>query len=433
MTMTLQEPALVDTAVQRTLSLIKELLGGCRPRSFAVRLWDGTTWAPEPGQEARFTLVLQHPGALRRMFAKSSKLAIAEAFIYDDFAVEGQIEALVEVVDRLRSMPRGFWEKARWGRQLLRRPGGGPERPERRGAHLRGRKHSVERDRQAVSYHYDVSNEFYALFLDRSMTYSCAYFSQEGEDLDAAQERKLDYVCRKLRLQPGEKLLDIGCGWGGLARHAARRYGAEVLGITLSQTQASLANRLISEAGLAGRCRVELRDYRELRTPGAFDKLVSIGMVEHVGSERLPEYFGAAWELLRPGGAFLNHGIGNNAPAPPGRRAGFVGTYVFPDGELPPISAVLQAAERARFEVRDVENLREHYALTLRHWVRRLEGNRQDALRHVDEVTYRIWRLYMAAAAWRFSSGKLNLYQSLLVKQDQGKSGLPLTRADWYV
>lgn len=430
--MTVQERVHMDQAVQFTLAVLQEILGEYSPRDFAVRLWDDTTWEPDPGQPARFTLVLEHPETLWQMFSRPSELSLAEAYIYGDCDVEGQLEALVEVAHCLLSRPRSFWETLRQGRQLLRLPASHRARQGRQGARLDGEKHSVERDRQAVTYHYDVSEKFYALFLDRRMVYSCAYFVSPEEDLDTAQERKLDYICRKLRLRPGEKMLDIGCGWGGLILHAAQRYGAEATGITLSRPQAEWAARRIREAGLEGRCRVEVRDYREWDAPGGYDKLVSIGMVEHVGADRLGEYFGAAHRLLRPGGVFLNHGIGDNYPRTSREGENFVHTYVFPDGDLPPVNEVLRAAEGALFEVRDVESLREHYALTLRHWVRRLEARHLEALRHVDEATYRVWRLYMAGAAARFARGYLNVYQALLVKPDQGRSGLPLTRGDWY-
>ncbi len=301
-------------------------------------------------------------------------------------------------------------------------------------ARLAGRRHSVERDRQAVTYHYDVSNDFYALWLDRRMVYSSAYFQAAGEDLDTAQARKLDYICRKLRLQPGQRLLDIGCGWGGLVLHAAQHYGVDATGITLSQPQVELANERIAAAGLSGQCRVEARDYRELDEPEGYDVLVSVGMFEHVGAALLPTYFDQSWRLLKPGGVFLNHGIASRANEVLPDGPNFSDAYVFPDGELTPISATLRAAEEAGFEVRDVESLREHYALTLRHWVRRLETQHDAALRFVDEPTYRVWRLFMSSNAHGFRTGALNVYQALLVKPDaHGRSDLPLTRADWYV
>jgi cyclopropane-fatty-acyl-phospholipid synthase len=265
------------------------------------------------------------------------------------------------------------------------------------------------------------------------MVYSCAYFASPDEDLAAAQARKLDLLCRKLRLQPGQRLLDIGCGWGGLVIHAVRQYGVDATGITLSRPQADLANQRIVEAGLADRCRVLVQDYRMADTRADYDALVSVGMFEHVGAALLPVYFMKAWQLLRPGGVFLNHGIASRATPKAQRRPGFADAYVFPDGELVPINATLHAAEGCGFETRDVESLREHYALTLRQWVRRLEAQHDEALRYVDEPTYRVWRLYMSGSAYGFTHGRLNVYQTLLVKpDDNGASGLPLTRADWH-
>jgi cyclopropane-fatty-acyl-phospholipid synthase len=298
---------------------------------------------------------------------------------------------------------------------------------------LKGKRHSIERDRQAVTYHYDVSNDFYALFLDKNLIYSCAYFQTPEEALDIAQERKLDYICRKLRLRPGQRLLDIGCGWGGLVIHAAKYYGVDATGITLSQPQADLANERIATAGLSDRCRVLVRDYREVDEPGGYDALASVGMFEHVGEKMLPTYFSRAWDLLIPGGVFLNHGITRRFDTPAHNERSFSDAYVFPDGELTPISASLHTAEEAGFEVRDVESLREHYMLTLRQWVSRLEEHYDQALQYVDEPTYRVWRLFMSGSAYGFDVGQLNLHQALLVRPGKdGRSGIPLTRADWY-
>jgi cyclopropane-fatty-acyl-phospholipid synthase len=262
--------------------------------------------------------------------------------------------------------------------------------------------------------------------------YSCAYFVREDDDLASAQRQKLDYICRKLRLRPGERLLDIGCGWGALIRHAVRNYGVTALGITLSTRQAELADKEIRAAGLADRCRVELCDYRELQDRESFDKLVSVGMFEHVSEGVLPGYFRQAWRLLRPGGVFLNHGISRPVNQPPRRGSSFVQKYVFPDGELVPIGTALVLGEEAGFEVRDVESLREHYVLTLRQWVRRLEEGHEAAIHASDEVSYRVWRLYMSGSAHGFRTGRLNVHQALFVKPEQGRSGLPLARADWY-
>ncbi len=422
-----------DEAARLTLHLLGEVIGGGAAGKVGVRLWDGTLWPDETPRPA--VLVLKHPGALRAMFLPGTELGLAEAYLYDDFDVEGDIESVFDLVDALATATSGWHKKLHIGRDLLRLPVGPDHVHGQRGpARLVGQRHSVERDRQAVTYHYDVSNDFYALWLDRRMVYSCAYFHSLDEDLDTAQERKLDYLCRKLRLCPGQRLLDVGCGWGGLVMHAAERYGVDATGITLSAAQADLANQRVAAAGLAGRCRVEVCDYRQAGAPQeGYDALVSVGMFEHVGAALLPTYFAHALRLLRPGGVFLNHGIANRATNQPQHGPSFSDTYVFPDGELVPINGTLCAAEEAGFEVRDVESLREHYALTLRHWVHRLEAHHDRALQLVDEPTYRVWRLFMSGSAHGFCVGSINVYQTLLVKPGEGGcSGLPLTRADWY-
>src|SRR5947209_12325176 len=391
-----------DQAVQTTLSLLQDLLGAIPQRNFAVRLWDGTVWKPDPdaGEPPRFTLVLQHPGALRKMFLPPSELNLGEAFIYNDFDVEGNLAEAFAFGDYVMEERWGKMAQVRYGKRLLSLPNTGQPRPDDMAAKLHGRRHSKERDRQAIAFHYNRSNDFYALWLDKRMVYSCAYFATPDDDLDTAQERKLDYICRKLRLHPGERLLDIGCGWGGLIMYAAQHYGVEALGITLSQQQVIWARERIREAGLESRCRVELWDYREVK--GTYDKLVSVSMFEQVGEALLPTYFKQAWQLLRPGGVFLNHGIAASATAPSSQEPSFVTRYVFPDGELVPISTTLKAAEVNGFEVRDLESLREHYVYTLRNWVSRLEEHADEAKRATDEVTYRIWRLYMAGSAHSF-------------------------------
>ncbi|HXZ03535.1 MAG TPA: cyclopropane-fatty-acyl-phospholipid synthase family protein, partial [Ktedonobacteraceae bacterium] len=317
-------------------------------------------------------------------------------------------------------------------KRLLSLPNTGQPRPGDTAANLRGTRHTKERDRQAVAYHYNRSNDFYALWLDRQMVYSCAYFKTPEDDLDTAQEQKMEYICRKLRLQQGERLLDIGCGWGGLVMYAAQHYGVEAYGITLSEPQVELAQRRIQEAGLSGKCNVEVRDYREVTEANSFDKIVSVGMFEHVGESLLPTYFKRAWHLLRPGGVFLNHGIASDSFDAVKAKTSFVNQYVFPDGELLPINCTLRAAETSGFEVRDVESLREHYMLTLRHWVQRLEARAEEVRKLTNDITYRVWRLYMSGSAYGFQTGSNNIYQTLLAKPDRGDSSLPLTRADWY-
>lgn len=393
-------------------SLLKDLLAGSGIRRCAVRMWDGTVWQPDPGWP-RFTVVLRRPDALRRMLQPPLQLSLGEAYLQNEIDVEGDLEAVFPVLDRLQ---RRIEPAAR---PRSRPAADGPSRD------------GLHRDKQAVAFHYDRSNEFFALWLDRRMVYSCAYFSRHDEELDLAQEHKLEYLCRKMRLKPGERMLDIGCGWGALLLHAAGRYGVHAHGITLSRMQAEYAAERIRRAGLADRCRVDLCDYRELAGRPPYDKIVSVGMVEHVGHERLPSYFGHVWDLLRPGGVFLNHGISLSAVEPPGFGE-FISRYVFPDAEVVPVHETLSAAERCGFEVRDVESLREHYYLTLRRWSERLDARREEAIALTDERTFRTWKLYLAGAAHHFNTGRLNVHQAVLVKSLDGRSELPLRRSDWY-
>jgi len=421
-----------DRAKSITLNILDELLPKDADSGVGVRMWDGSLWPDEKPRDA--TIVLNHPGALKSMFSSMSEIGLAEAYLYDDFDIEGDIERVYDLGESLVKTSTSMQKKLKLGLSLRRLPEGEIHVHGRRGpADLTGDVHSIDRDRQAISYHYDVSNDFYALWLDRNLVYSCAYFDDAKEDLDSAQLRKLDYICRKLRLKPGQHLLDIGCGWGGLVKYAAENYGVGVKGITLSQPQSELANQRLVEAGLDGKARVVVQDYREIEVSEGYDALVSVGMIEHVGAAKLETYFKKAVEVLRPGGVFLNHSIASNAAVKTRSEPTFSQRYVFPDGELIPINVSLKAAEKTGFEVRDVESLREHYALTLRHWVRRLTENHLSALEFVTEPTYRVWRLFMSAYAYGFSTGRLNVYQSLLVKQDSdGSSKLPLTRADWY-
>jgi len=425
-----------------------------RPRQFTLVL-PNTVELPAQGDPA-FRLILHHPGSIRRMFAPPLELSLGEAYIRGDFDIEGDILAAFPLLEGLGRRSFSLAELGSLAANLLLTPkDGSPPLQGRGAARLRGARHSRGRDRAAVQYHYDVGNEFYSLWLDPRMQYSCAYFPTGEEDLATAQSLKLDHICRKLRLRRGERLLDIGCGWGGLAVYAAERYGAVVEGVTLSENQAAYAKARISELGLGRQVSISLQDYRDLRGE-PFDKIVSVGMFEHVGVDHLDEYFRHAQRLLKPGGLFLNHGISRQSSISRSGRLGrgdgdaqssfwsswmerwilgpgsFSQRYVFPDGELAPVSQVNLVAEAAGFEVRDVENLREHYALTLRHWVRGLEARRQEAIQATDEVTYRTWRLFMAASAHGFESGWLNVNQTLLSKPEAGRSHLPFTHADLY-
>lgn len=423
----------MDQLVEITKTVLEEIVSERSLNVVGVRLWEGTDWPDDRPRPV--TLVLNHPGALRRMFLPGNEIGLAEAYLLDDFNIEGDIESLFTLADDLAPLAEDFLKKARLGWKLLRLPKGNrPSATKRIPARMGGERHSIDRDRLAIAYHYDVSNDFYTLWLDKNMVYSCAYFLGLEHSLDRAQESKLDYICRKLRLRSGQRLLDIGCGWGGLVIYAAKHYGVEAMGITLSQPQADLANERIAQAGLAERCRVEVRDYRELDENQGYEAMASIGMFEHVGEAHLGTYFQQAWKLLLPGGLFLNHGITRCANDTPRRGRSFFDAYVFPDGELVPISTSLRIAEEVGFEVRDVESLREHYAMTLRRWVSRLEAHHEEALEFVDEPTFRIWRLFMSGCAHGFTRGRLNVQQSLLVKPGpDGQSGLPLTRADLYM
>ncbi len=431
-----------DAYVERSGAVLRRIFAAYDPPDMAARLWDGSQPISPASGEPRFTLVFKHPAALRRMFLPPSERNLGEAYIFGDFEIEGDIIASAGLIDYFPRMQLSAGDVLWLTRQLLALPADWDAETDRPALRLTGPRHSKRRDLATVQFHYDVSNEFYALWLDDWMNYSCAYFRTGEEDLHSAQQQKMELICRKLRLQPGERLLDIGCGWGGLAIYAARRYGVDVTGITLSERQVELARERIEELGLSDRCRVELIDYRDVPADRPFDKLVSVGMFEHVGLARLPTYFTKAWNLLKPGGMFLNHGIASmKAHFNPGgllnrlffRPNGFMQRYVFPDGELVDIHQTLQAAEGVGFEVRDVESLREHYARTLRHWATRLEANRDAALNHVDDATYRVWRIYMAACSHSFATSRINVYQALLSKNAaRGASGLPWTRERLY-
>jgi cyclopropane-fatty-acyl-phospholipid synthase len=432
-------------AMGTTRNLLDEIFGPPASRSFGVRLWDGTEEGP-PGAPP-FTLVLRHPGSLRSMLLPPTELTLGEAFMQGDVDIEGDLVAATGLAEpivrhfrsprralpflfRLRALPK---RNAHLGNAI-------PDGDHR----ASGSRHSRARDRSAVRYHYDLDNAFYRLWLDERMVYSCAYFAKDGEEsLDHAQEAKLDLVCRKLRLREEERFLDIGCGWGALVMHAAERYGVDATGITLSPSQAALARERIRKAGLQERCRVELLDYREMPRTLRFDKIASIGMVEHVGRRMLPTYFGEAFRLLEPGGVFLNHGIVHLNPDRSAMvrfakrhlrsRVSFIDRHIFPDSELMTPAKLFLASEAAGFEMRDVESLREHYARTTRLWVRRLQERRSEAVAMVGEPTVRAWQLYMAGSAYLFRKGSLGVIQTLLAKRDSsGRVRLPATRADVY-
>ncbi|WP_327132351.1 cyclopropane-fatty-acyl-phospholipid synthase family protein [Streptomyces sp. NBC_01343] len=459
-------------AAPRLAALAETLLGA--PLPVRIRAWDGSEAGPPAGP----TLVLANRRALRRVLWRPGELGLARAWVAGDLTVEGD---LFELLDRVAGL---LWERppaavpetppalrrsglgklgalrpqlpqlpdravgAAQTAALLRdpearsalrdlvalaRPWPAPAPPPEEAAGRRGGPiHSKGRDKQAISHHYDVGNEFYERVLGPSMVYSCAYWSP-GSTLEEAQRDKLDLVCRKLGLRPGERLLDVGCGWGSMALHAAREYGVRVTGITLSREQAVYARKRAAEEGLADRIDIRIQDYRDVKD-GPYDAISSIGMAEHVGAERYREYARTLHALLAAGGRLLNHQIAR--PPEPDEEAyridEFIDAYVFPDGELSPLGTTVGELERAGFEVRDVEALREHYALTLRAWVARLEKHWDEAVRLTSPGRARVWRLYMAASALGFEHGRLGVNQVLAVKPAAaGRSGLPLRLRTW--
>ncbi len=415
------------------------------PGSLGLRIGHGGSTAyfgrgAALGQAPDFTLSLAGAGVLRRLIAGRDPLRFADAYFRGDVEVDGDFFAALQLKDHLQDLRLPAVQRLKVLLRILGISGAlpGPS-PEAALPSLDVREHSRHENRQAIAFHYDVSNDFYNLWLDPAMVYSCAYFEHEDATLAQAQEAKLDHICRKLRLRPGERFLDIGCGWGALVIHAAKRYGVRAHGITLSERQLALAKARIKEAGLEGQISVELRDYRDMHVDAegkdGFDKISSVGMFEHVGLKNLPTYFAKVHQLLRPGGLFLNHGITHDEEGwGQALSAVFINRYVFPDGELDLLSNVQREMELQRFEILDVEGLRAHYAKTLRFWVANLERHHEQALEHVSESTYRVWRLYMAACAMEFEAGELGLYQILASRRPArgGPADQPLTRRYMY-
>ena len=409
----------------------------------ALRLWDGTLLrlgiaAHHEEPEPRYTLVCRGPSVVRSMVLGRDPLRMAEAYFRGEIDIEGDFFAAMRLKDQLESIRvsardrlRTWFAAVRLSKATTDGQTQGAEYTSRQGRRVKG--HARHENSASIAFHYDVSNDFYALWLDKAMVYSCAYFESPEVDLAQAQQAKLDHICRKLLLKPGERMLDIGCGWGALVIHAARHYGVCAHGVTLSQHQLVMAQQRINEAGLQDRVTVELRDYRDLQGMDTYDKVASVGMFEHVGLKNLPVYFATVQRLLKPAGLFLNHGITHFSEGwSKTLSTEFINRYVFPDGQLDTVSNVQRAMERADFEIADVESLRPHYALTLRHWVARLEQNHERALQHVSESTYRIWRLYRTTCALEFESGEIGVYQILASKRGGGATSLPLTRRHQY-
>ena len=427
---------------EQLASVLTELLGADLP--VRLRGWDGSQAGPPEAP----LLVLRNRRALRHLLWRPDELGLVRAYVSGDLEIPPETDlyelltAVVRLVEgsdttTLRPTPRGLLGAQ--GRRLLgtaaRLGAIGPRPPlppeEARG--LKGSRHSLGRDRTAISHHYDVGNEFYRLVLGPSMVYSCAYWTPESSTLEQAQEAKLDLICRKLGLRAGMRLLDVGCGWGSLLLHAARHYGVTGIGITLSEEQARGARERINQAGLSDRLTIRLQDYREV-SDGPFDAISSVGMAEHVGTEQYRRYAGLLYGLLAPGGRLLNHQIARR-PSAPGERyrtSPFITAYVFPDGDLSPVGETVSLLEQAGFEIRDVESLREHYALTLRAWVDNLESDWVRATGLTTMGRARVWRLYMAASALAFEENRIGVNQVLAVRTTvDGASGLPATRAVW--
>jgi cyclopropane-fatty-acyl-phospholipid synthase len=414
---------------------------------FSIRLWDGWQWDfDETGLNSACTILFRTVRGMEALILRPSEITLGEAFLSHDIDVEGDLFSAFAIAEHVFHCSKGQRQRIVEGmfgllaavRDLWRT----------------GRVHSPNRDKAAISHHYDQPVSFYRPWLGESMAYSCAYFSSSSDSLDTAQTKKLDMICRKLRLAPCDRFLDIGCGWGSLVLHAASRFGVRAQGITISHEQETVARERIETAEMSQSCAVELLDYRLAPVHlASFNKIASIGMFEHVGLKNLPIYFRTVHSLLTDGGVFLNHGIvrlnctkrdslldrilvpflRDILQLRQPRSTSFIDKYVFPDGELVTLAQVSKAAESAGFEIRDVECLREHYELTLRCWVAGLQKHKDQILEQVPELTYRIWLLYMTGCAAAFRRGDIGVYQILLSKPDRGESGLPLTRDNWYV
>lgn len=405
-----------------------------------IGLWNGETIRLGVGTP-EVAVIFNSPAAFRNLILRRDILHLAQSYFFGDIDVNGDFHALFAQRDHLAKLKPSLRDRFNLLLDAIFLSQGANDQgvaathatsTPRQSRSIKPR-HSRTRDREAIAFHYDVSNDFYALWLDRRMVYSCAYFKEAIDTIDQAQANKLEHICRKLRLQPGERLLDVGCGWGALICWAAEHYRVKAHGITLSEEQHNYATKKIHSLGLQDRVTVELRDYRDLNAGIKFDKAASVGMFEHVGIKNFPAYFDAVRRVLKPGGLFLNHGITNDEEGwkeTLGTR--FIQKYIFPDGELDTISNVQRAMEKAGFEIWDVEALRPHYILTLQQWLSRLEQNHSEALSYVTEEIYRTWRLYLAGCAAQFERGSIGVYQVLAVNGRDRLHDIPLTRSDIY-
>jgi cyclopropane-fatty-acyl-phospholipid synthase len=408
--------------------LFKKYLG-----AFTVKLWDNSVLQIGKGISP-FTLYIRSPSVLRQLVFFRDPIRLAEAYFDGEVEVAGDFNTAMGLRYYLENLKLPFQEKLLLGWRALALKNAAMQL-QRNQNKTSAKKINLSRENsvETIAFHYDVSNEFYKTWLDERMVYSCAYFEHPQQDIHQAQRNKLDYICRKLRLQTGESLLDIGCGWGALVCWAAKHYGVTAYGITLSRNQYEYANAEIKRQCLEGQVTIELRNYRDLPRVAAYDKVASIGMFEHVGLKNLPEYFSIVHEVLKPDGLFLNHGITSDKPDwSRGVATKFINRHIFPDGELDSVSNIQRRMEEAKFELLDVESLRPHYALTLRHWVSRLDAKRDEVIRLVGDRTYRVWRLYMTGSALQFEQGATGIYQILAERKHGGLPHLPLTRRDLY-
>ncbi len=401
--------------IRASAPLARELTRVLPSRPFQVRFWDGAAVGATAADGPTF--FVRRPSALAHFLRAPGTLGLGRAYADGSLAVD-DLEAAFEVVDTWEPPPMSVSDRAHLGLAILAAaaPGGFPRRPSLE-LILRGKRHSIERDAAAVRYHYDVGNDFFGLFLDSSMTYSCAIFSRGAQTLEDAQLTKLDLVASKLELEPGMRLLDVGCGWGSFAIHAARRYGVEVTGVTISPPQAELARVRVAEAGLDDQVEIHVADYRRLPR-SSFDAIASIGMSEHVGDSQIDLYARSLSALLRPGGVLLNHAIAVLDPDDEPLKDLFSTRYVFPDGEPLPLSRVQLAVERAGLHTEHVEGFREDYAITLRHWAQRLDEHLDRAQALAGPERTRIWRLYLRAARRGFEIGLTAVYQVLARRPD---------------
>ncbi|MFD7437433.1 class I SAM-dependent methyltransferase [Streptomyces sp. NPDC059861] len=426
-------------AASRLKGLLEQV--GGTPLPVRIRAWDGSQAGPPDTP----VIVVRNRRALRRLLWKPGELGLARAWVAGDLEIEGDLYTVLGLLAGL------IWERGEDARGLaealrdpevragvrglvrLAGPALPPAPPPEEVRRPRRNLHTRRSDKRAISHHYDVGNDFYELVLGPSMVYSCAYWPTPDSTLETAQHDKLELICRKLALTLGQRLLDVGCGWGSMAIHAAREHGVSVVGITLSQEQAAYARKRVADEGLTDRVEIRVQDYRDV-TDGPYDAISSIGMAEHVGAERYLEYAEDLHALLRPGGRLLNHQIARRPQRDESsyQADDFIDAYVFPDGELAPVGTTVTQLERAGFEVRDVESIREHYALTLRRWVANLEAGWAEAVKLTSPGRARVWQLYMAASALAFERNRIGVNQVLAVRTpESGASGVPLRARTW--